>query len=159
MTRGTLCWPPSFPCAFIQAANVPPATGCTLGDAMPNPPALEVLSQTFGLTSFERNIVLLCAGVELDGNLARRCAAAHGQNERVAPTFSLAMTVFPDAHWSALAPTGPLRRWQLIDVNASQSLTGGALRVDERVEGSANSRIGHERVDLGREGGFRAAVA
>ena len=85
-----------------------------MAESMSAPPALEVLCETFRLTEFERNTLLLCAGVELDGSLARRCAAAQGQSHAFAPTFSLALAVFPDADWGALAPSAPLRRWRLI---------------------------------------------
>lgn len=104
-----------------------------LAASMPAPPALEVLGETFGLTNFERNVLLLCAGAELDGNLARRCAALQGQDRRIAPAFSLALAVFPDAHWSALAPNAPLRRWRLISLDAPEALTTSPLRIDERV--------------------------
>ncbi len=38
------------------------------------PPALEQLCQIFGLSSFERDIVLLCAGMEFDRHWGRRSA-------------------------------------------------------------------------------------
>lgn len=38
-------------------------------------PALEQLCQTFKLLAFERDILLLCAGVELDASFAPLCAA------------------------------------------------------------------------------------
>ena len=104
-----------------------------LAASMSEPPALEVLCDTFGLTQFERNILLLCAGVELDGKLAGRCAAAQGQDHSIAPTFSLALAVFPDADWGALAPNAPLRRWRLIEIKQGDSLTASPLKVDERV--------------------------
>ena len=96
-------------------------------------PALEVLCGIFGLSSFERRILLLCAGVELDGDLASLCAATHGDPKRTCPTFSLALAAFPDAHWSALAPTSPLRYWRLIDVLDNGGLTTSPLRIDERI--------------------------
>src|SRR6185436_19948239 len=43
--------------------------------AMPAPPALDVLCERFGLSFFERDVLLLCAGVELDSGFAARCAA------------------------------------------------------------------------------------
>jgi hypothetical protein len=104
-----------------------------VAESMSAPPALEVLCETFRLTEFERNTLLLCAGVELDGSLARRCAAAQGQSHAFAPTFSLALAVFPDADWGALAPSAPLRRWRLIDIKPGDSLTSSPLRIDERV--------------------------
>jgi hypothetical protein len=45
----------------------------------------------------------------------------------------LALGALAEPHWSALAPTGPLRRWRLLEVAATESLTTGVLRIDERV--------------------------
>src|SRR6266446_127012 len=41
-------------------------------------PALEVLSTTFRLTTFERGLLLLCAGMELESPFASLCAKAAG---------------------------------------------------------------------------------
>jgi hypothetical protein len=101
--------------------------------AMPAPPALEVVSERFGLSPFERDILLLCAGVELDSAFAAHCAAAQGEGGRRQPTFSLALAALPEPHWSALAPGAPLRHWRLIEVGSGESLTTSPLRIDERV--------------------------
>src|SRR4029077_1593430 len=53
--------------------------------AMPAPPALEVVRERFGLSAFERDVLLLCAGVELDSGFAARCAAAQGEGNRRQP--------------------------------------------------------------------------
>lgn len=95
--------------------------------------ALDSLCALFQLSPFERDILVLCAGVELDAGLASLCAAAQGDPQRVAPTFSLALAALPGAHWSALAPNAPLRRWRLVEVGAASLLTRSPLRIDERV--------------------------
>jgi hypothetical protein len=100
--------------------------------AMPAPAALEMVAAAFGLTRFEWHVLLLCAAVELDGEAARLCAALHPSVEPV-PTFGIALATLPEAHWSALAPASPLRRWRLVRLGASETLTGVALRIDERV--------------------------
>jgi len=97
------------------------------------PPTLYRIVQSFGLSSFERSLLLLCAGIELDPELGAICAAAHGDATRPYPTFSLALATCPDAHWSALGPGAPLRRWRLIEVTAGQPLTTAQLRIDETV--------------------------
>jgi hypothetical protein len=89
---------------------------------MSQPPTLETLCQIFSLSPFERNLLLLCAGVELDGSFAS-----------INPCFSLALSVFPGAHWSAMNPAAPLRRWRLIETGSGDTLTTGRLRIDERV--------------------------
>ncbi|HEU5089994.1 MAG TPA: ATP-binding protein, partial [Roseiflexaceae bacterium] len=48
-------------------------------------------------------------------------------------TFSLAMATLPEAHWSALMPTAPLRRWRLLDLGSGTSLTTSPLRISEAV--------------------------
>jgi hypothetical protein len=101
--------------------------------AMPSSPALETLRTMFGLSPFERDILLLCAGLELDASFAALCATAHGDPQRSYPTFSLALATLPDAHWSALPPSAPLRHWRLIEVGASSTLTLSPLRIDERI--------------------------
>ena len=102
-------------------------------DAMPAPSALDLLCTRFALSDFERELLLVCAGVELDSRFAALCARAQGEPSRVHPTFSLALAAFPSAHWSALSPAAPLRRWRMIEVGSASLLTLGALRIDERI--------------------------
>jgi hypothetical protein len=98
----------------------------------PAPAALESLCALFGLSSFERSTLLLCAGVELDATFPALCAASQGDAGRSYATFGLALAALPHPHWSALSPAAPLRRWRLVEVGG-ESLTRGPLRIDERV--------------------------
>ena len=100
---------------------------------MSPPPALETICKLFGLSNFERGILLLCAGVELDSKFAALCAQVNGDPRRDYPTFSLALGALPEPHWSALTPAAPLRRWRLIEVLPGQNLTRSLLKIDERV--------------------------
>ncbi|MBD1928525.1 ATP-binding protein [Trichocoleus sp. FACHB-90] len=95
--------------------------------------ALEKLCSTFGLSNFERDLLLLCVGMELDASWGSLCAIAQGVQERVYPTFSLALTILPNPEWSALTPNAPLRRWRLIDVGSGNALTAAPLRIDEQI--------------------------
>jgi hypothetical protein len=104
-----------------------------LREAMPTPPALDQVCSTFGLSPFERDVLVLCAGVELDSRFARLCAEVQGDPSRTLPTFSLALAVLPDAHWSALTPAAPLRYWRLIETGPGTGLTQAPLRIDERI--------------------------
>ena len=97
------------------------------------PPALAALCHTFGLSDFERDVLLLCAGIELDANFAALCAQWHGQTQRPYPTFGMALAVLPEAHWSALTPAAPLRYWRLLDLLPGAGLTQSQLRIDERI--------------------------
>ncbi|MEO6631577.1 MAG: hypothetical protein ABIN13_07650, partial [Mucilaginibacter sp.] len=81
---------------------------------LPAPATLDVLADTLNLSSFERKIILTCAGVELDGGFGKLVNRLQGSASTMLPSFGMALSVFPDAHWSALAPNSPLRYWRII---------------------------------------------
>ncbi len=99
------------------------------------PPALLLLSQRLGLSPFERDLLLLCAAMELDTGIAGLCAAAQGDANRPYPTFALALALFDKPSWDALSPEGRLRYWRLIEIvqQGGQPLTVSPLRADERI--------------------------
>jgi hypothetical protein len=97
------------------------------------PPALRVLCEAFGLSAFERDVLLLCAGLELDARFPALFARAQGEAQRAYPTFSLALAACPGSHWDALAPQAPLRRWGLVVVGAGAALAHAPLKADERI--------------------------
>jgi hypothetical protein len=100
---------------------------------MPEPPAIDVLSELFKLTSFERSLLLLSAGAEMDSRLADACAQAQGHPQRTYVTFGLAMALFDDSHWDAITPSGQLRRFRMIEPQPGSNLTSAPLRIDERI--------------------------
>jgi hypothetical protein len=107
---------------------------CQATDTTLKPPAaIDRLSAFFGLTSFERDVLLLCAGVEMDSKVATLCGEAQGHPQHTYLTFGLAMAALPEAHWSALAPIRPLRRYRLVELNRDVGLTSSPLRIDERI--------------------------
>ncbi len=116
-----------------EALATPQPNGTPEAEADGSAPALEAVCAAFDLSSFERHVLLLCAGVELDSAFGPLCAAAQGEPSRPWPTFSLALAALPDPHWSALTPAAPLRRWRLLDVGTGPTLTLAPLRIDERV--------------------------
>ena len=97
------------------------------------PPAVEILTDAFGLSAFERDVLLLCAGIELDPEFAPLCAEAHRSGARAHASFALAFATLADPHWSALSPNAPLRRWRLVEAADGGPLMTAALRIDERV--------------------------
>jgi hypothetical protein len=101
--------------------------------ALGAPSALDALCRLFMLSPFERDVLVLCAGMELDASVPGLCARAHGDPPLAYPTFSLALAALPGAHWSALTPAAALRHWRLIEVESSRSLVNSPLRIDERV--------------------------
>jgi hypothetical protein len=135
---GLLGRKPSLPAPSEQASRAEVAqAAAALADAekMEPPPALVILSQRFGLSRFEQEVLLLCAAVELDTRVAGLCARAQDDPARAYPTFALALALFGDPAWDALSPERPLRYWRLIEINqpGAQPLTTSALRADERV--------------------------
>jgi hypothetical protein len=100
------------------------------------PPALPYLVQIaerFKLSHFEQHLLLLCAAVELDGEIATLCGTAQHNERQLQPTFSLALALLPGAHWSALLPTAPLRRWQLIEPGPGTAMVYRPLTIAEPV--------------------------
>ncbi len=140
-----MVWPEHNQRALLTALNRVRAYVAGRGDASTapaldtprsddeQPSALDSLCASFNLSAFERDIVVLCAGLELDSTWATLCAEGQGNAGQPFPTFSLALAVLPNAHWSALTPTAPLRRWRLVEVGSSSTLVHAPLRPDERV--------------------------
>jgi hypothetical protein len=99
-----------------------------------NPPAaLDSLCHSFSLSDFERDIILLCAGVELDSGFAALITSLNEDPQLKGPSFGLALSLLPDTHWSALTPDAPLRRWRMIEMSMGNSFTASPLTIDERV--------------------------
>jgi hypothetical protein len=98
-------------------------------------PALLLLAQSFQLSEFERDTLLLCAAAELDPEIGTLFAAAQGQPTRCHPSFALALRTFDEPAWDALSPHRPLRHLRLLEINqpGATPLTASALRADERI--------------------------
>jgi hypothetical protein len=99
------------------------------------PPALMIMGQRFALSRFERQVLLLCAAMELDTRIAGLCARAQDDPGRAYPTFALALVLFDNPAWDALSPERPLRHFRLIEINRrnAEPLTAAALMADERI--------------------------
>jgi ATP-dependent 26S proteasome regulatory subunit len=115
-----------------QAAQIESAFRAAAAE-LPAPSALQELCREFGLSDFERELLLLCVGMELDGTFASLCAKAQGNEQLGMPTFGLAMSALTAPHWNAIAPDRPLRRWRLIELGGGISLVDSPLRINERV--------------------------
>jgi hypothetical protein len=113
--------------------HAPPAPREAIAQACPVPggSSLDAACAAFSLSPFERDLLLLCAGVEMSSEMLALVAAAQG--ERPAVTFALALSLLPDAHWSSITPAAPLRRWRLVEVGPGDALTSSPLRIDERI--------------------------
>ncbi|GHE08553.1 ATPase [Streptomyces alanosinicus] len=106
--------------AALLAEDVQAATG--------SPVALDRIALLFGLTRFERDVLVAAAAPDL------------GLPSATGPvTFARALAALSDAHWSALLPDAPLRHWRLVDLppQSPAARPGGIsqlpLTVDERI--------------------------
>jgi hypothetical protein len=99
------------------------------------PPALQILADSFGLSGFERDTLLLCASLEFDPNFATLCGLAQQNPAQNYPTFSLALAAFDEPRWDVTSSQRPLRYARLIGINqpGPTPLTSAALRADERI--------------------------
>jgi len=94
---------------------------------------LENICTIFNLCDFERDLLLLCVGMELNPGWTSWCAAAQDNPKLDYPTFNLALSIFKNPDWNALTPAAPLRRWGLIEIGNSNILTIAPLRINERI--------------------------
>jgi SpoVK/Ycf46/Vps4 family AAA+-type ATPase len=127
--------PPSEPATVSEAQLAEAAAAMVAAENLDPPPALVIAAQGFHLSRFERDVLLLCAAMELDPGLASLCARIHGDANKAHPTFALALSVFDEPAWDALTPDHPLRYWRLLEINqpGAQALTVSAIRADERM--------------------------
>ncbi|HEV2517977.1 MAG TPA: ATP-binding protein [Devosia sp.] len=95
-------------------------------------PALVHGAAMFGLSAFERELLLLLVGVELDVRL-RRLVTELNPLGAGRPSFALALSLLVEPHWDALSPEAPLRRWGMLQLEPGRPLADAALFVDEHL--------------------------
>ena len=101
---------------------------------MEAPPTLDRVCKEFNLSAFERDVLLLCAGVELDLEFTDLCSRDPEHQHLLQPTFHTALANLTDAHWAAITPASPLRFWRLVEVDRrDQTLANSPLHLDERI--------------------------
>jgi hypothetical protein len=120
--------------ALARAGQAPAEPGPAQSPVASSEPwrALERLCTLFGLSPFERDVLVLCAGHVLESRFVTGCAGALDDPRDSWPTLGLALTVLEDPHWSAVSAAGPLRYWQLVELGHG-SLLRAPLHIDERI--------------------------
>ncbi|MEE4279091.1 MAG: ATP-binding protein [Halieaceae bacterium] len=105
-----------------------------LGETLeiPEHPRLTTLVARLGLSAFERDLLLLAAGIEVDEVLVPTLREADPEGPAEL-SFALPLARLPEAHWSALSPDRPLRYWGLIELAATRPLARAAITIDERI--------------------------
>jgi len=114
----------------LDAGVEPSHSSAEIALSMTAPPALQRLCDIFSLSRFERDALLICAGVELDSTCATVCARTQGGPN---PTFALLLASLPEAHWDAISPAAPLRHWHLIELTSAPTIVSSPLRIDESI--------------------------
>ncbi len=96
--------------------------------------ALAQVCIKFNLSPFERDILLLCAGMEIEPNFQSLCAKAQGNPpNKNYPTLSLALAALPGASWRVLSPQSPLQYWQLLHIESGLNFTQSPLQIDKGI--------------------------
>ncbi len=96
--------------------------------SLPGAPTLNQLAVGLKLSKFERQLLLMVTGMELDGRFSSLLSRTGASMN-----FALALAAFPDAHWSILSPGAPLRYWRLVTLGPDRALVHSPLRVDDTV--------------------------
>jgi hypothetical protein len=93
------------------------------------------LAAIFGLSAFERELLILVAGMEIDNELRDAVVRVQGspRGQAVRLTFETALGLLPGPHWDALSPSAALRHWSLVEFDPTGGFLKAAMRVDERV--------------------------
>ncbi|RYF89560.1 MAG: ATP-binding protein, partial [Caulobacteraceae bacterium] len=116
--------------ASADQTQTPPPAALDLADPALAHPQLRALIAAFGLTAFEAQVLLLAFGAEVSPEIAVLCAECQEDEDLVRPTLRLAVALFPGSDWSAFTPSGPLRRWDLVELDPG-GLLDAPLRLSE----------------------------
>jgi hypothetical protein len=92
-------------------------------------PALIHVARIFNLSAFEREMLLLIAGMEMD----RGVRAAVATIDPRGPSLGMALDRLGQPHWDALSPDAPLRAWRIMTLDRGDALLDAVPQIDERI--------------------------
>lgn len=102
-------------------------------EKIPSKPNLEILVEKFKLSEFEKKMLLVCAGIELNSNYSAFISKLQGNATSVFPSFNLLLAGLELSHWDAISPASPLRKWNLIHLNSGSLLANQPIKIDEGI--------------------------
>jgi len=113
----------------------PPAPGEVEAEPfeIPEDSALARVVHRFRLSPFERDVLLLAAGVEVDSRIAARVGELNGDPRRTRPGVALVLGALEGAHRSAVSAGGALRRGRLIRVPDDRGMAEAGIWIEEGV--------------------------
>ena len=117
---------------MLNELSIGYATLLKIENEMTSMPAIQKLTSTFNLSFFEKKIILLAAGVELDADLASIVQQLQGGSS-ILPNYSLVLGAFAESHWSALSPESPLFQWHLLKVSDQNLLIQSSFIIEEDI--------------------------
>ncbi|MGN6331199.1 MAG: ATP-binding protein [Motilibacteraceae bacterium] len=99
---------------------------------------LDQLRRVFGLTALDVDLLVAAAAPDLDATVSRVYALLQGDPRQLRPSVGLALELagagsLDPAARERLAPTAPLRRYDLLQVDGDAPFLARALRVPDRV--------------------------
>ncbi|MEM9538867.1 MAG: ATP-binding protein [Cyanobacteria bacterium P01_E01_bin.42] len=100
---------------------------------LPAESRLGQLVATFNLSSFERDVLLMAAGLEIDPSFNLYFAKAQGKPTLNYPTLSLAIAALPTAQWQVVSRQSALHYWRLIQCKESNALTHAPFKIDRHI--------------------------
>lgn len=95
-------------------------------------PAIEQLSSAFNISSDEQEILLLCAGLELNPIFSYLITQISSNLETNNLTLPLIKKIFPNSNFHIHHHESPLLNWQLISI-AEGRLTESPIKIDRRI--------------------------
>jgi hypothetical protein len=90
-----------------------------------------LLFETFALSEFERDVLVLCAGAQLGDTLVPACARACGMPAAAQPTLAMAAALFGAGPALADWTRGRLRHFRIVVSDPHEPFLTAALRVDD----------------------------
>ena len=91
---------------------------------------LDEIVRGFGLSDFERAVLLLACGPDLVGDVTGELLEATGSG-RI--SFGACLARLPEAHWDALTPQAPLRHWDMVRLSEPDAVLTSPLVPAERL--------------------------
>jgi hypothetical protein len=113
------------------AAGAPAEPERARSAAEPSP--ADGVAAIFGLTAFERDVILLAALPALEPDAGALIAKAQDDPRLRLPTIAFALSILDDGHWSAFAADAPLRAYGLVDLTEEPLATARGVCLPERV--------------------------